>query len=190
MSCQKTWFSSWSSSRSRKLARPNGSGTICWCLAVQGDLVWWCKGTCWFPFKPINCVWPVFQITASPSALSRQLWGRTGNFFKTFLQFYVYDLRFKAAGLTTYLIEFWTLVWRVAPPRLMYGVKAPLRIWGNDSIRICGNWIGIYSDSCMSHRVTKWEWVSYNMTVWILAWNDINFSMAAGLIRLHMPGVK
>ena len=51
----------------------------------------------------------VFQITASPSAWSRQLWGRTGNFFKTFLQFYVYDLRFKAAGLTTYLIEFWTL---------------------------------------------------------------------------------
>ena len=30
----------------------------------------------------------------------------------------------------------------------------------------------------------------YNMTVWILAQNDINFSMAAGLIRLHMPGVK
>ena len=31
---------------------------------------------------------------------------------------------------------------------------------------------------------------NYNMTVWILARNDINFSMAAGLIRLHMPGVK
>ena len=30
----------------------------------------------------------------------------------------------------------------------------------------------------------------YNMTVWILARNDITFSMAAGLIRLHMPGVK
>ena len=25
------------------------------------------------------------------------------------------------------------------------------------------------------------------MTVWSLARNDINFSMAAGLIRLHMP---
>ena len=31
-------------------------------------------------------------------------------FFETFLQFYVYDLRFKAAGLTTFLIEFWTLI--------------------------------------------------------------------------------
>ena len=31
---------------------------------------------------------------------------------------------------------------------------------------------------------------NYNMTVWILARKDINFSMAAGLIRLHMPGVK
>ena len=32
--------------------------------------------------------------------------------------------------------------------------------------------------------------INYNMTVWILARNDINLSMAAGLIRLHMPGVK
>ena len=30
------------------------------------------------------------------------------------------------------------------------------------------------------------DW-DYNMTVWIVAWNDI---MTAGLIRLHMPGVK
>ena len=48
----------------------------------------------------------VFQITASTSARSRQLWRRTGNFFKTFLQFYVYDLRFKAAGLTSFLLSF------------------------------------------------------------------------------------
>ena len=56
-------------------------------------------------------VYTVFQITASLSTRSRQLWRRTGNFFKTFLQFYVYDLRFKAAGLTTFLVEFWTLVY-------------------------------------------------------------------------------
>ena len=31
---------------------------------------------------------------------------------------------------------------------------------------------------------------NYNMTVWILARKEINFPMAAGLIRLHMPGVK
>ena len=30
----------------------------------------------------------------------------------------------------------------------------------------------------------------YNMTVWILAANYISFTIAAGLIRLHMPGVK
>ena len=30
----------------------------------------------------------------------------------------------------------------------------------------------------------------YNMTVWILAGNDINFTIAAGLVRLHMPGGK
>ena len=51
----------------------------------------------------------VFQITASPSARSRQLWSRTVKFGKTYLQFYVYGLRFNTAGLTTLLIEFWTL---------------------------------------------------------------------------------
>ena len=37
-------------------------------------------------------------------------WGGLGIVFETFLQFYVYDLRFNAAGLTTLLIEFWTLL--------------------------------------------------------------------------------
>ena len=30
----------------------------------------------------------------------------------------------------------------------------------------------------------------YNMIVWILAGNYISFTIAAGLIRLHMPCVK
>ena len=34
----------------------------------------------------------------------RQLWTRTGNFLLTFLQFYAYDLRFKAWGPTTFYI--------------------------------------------------------------------------------------
>ena len=34
------------------------------------------------------------------------------------------------------------------------------------------------------------EGTNYNMTVWILAGNYISFTIAAGLIRLHMPGVK
>ena len=33
-------------------------------------------------------------------------------------------------------------------------------------------------------------YIKINMTVWILARKEINFSMAAGLIRLHIPGVK
>ena len=31
---------------------------------------------------------------------------------------------------------------------------------------------------------------NYNMTVWLLAVNYISFTIATGLIRLHMPGVK
>ena len=69
------------------------------CLYQDGRLSRW------------SCPWSVFQITASPSARSRQLWRRTGNFLEDFLQFYVYDLRFKAEGLTTFLTEFWTLPW-------------------------------------------------------------------------------
>ena len=30
----------------------------------------------------------------------------------------------------------------------------------------------------------------YNRTVWIWAGNYISFTIASGLIRLHMPGVK
>ena len=35
-----------------------------------------------------------------------------------------------------------------------------------------------------------WLILDYNMTVWILAGNYTSFTLAAGLIRLHMPGVK
>ena len=35
-----------------------------------------------------------------------------------------------------------------------------------------------------------WYICNYNMTVWIWAGNYISFTIAAGLIRLHMPGVK
>ena len=32
--------------------------------------------------------------------------------------------------------------------------------------------------------------IYYNMTVWIWAGNYISFTIAVGLIRLHMPSVK
>ena len=32
--------------------------------------------------------------------------------------------------------------------------------------------------------------LNYNMTVWILVGNYISVTIAAGSIRLHMPGVK
>ena len=79
-------------------------------LFWPGDAIW--RNKSWSTLVQVMawCLTAVFQITASPSARSRQLWRRTGNFFKTFLQFYVYDLRFNAAGLTILLIEFWTLL--------------------------------------------------------------------------------
>ena len=41
------------------------------------------------------------------------------------------------------------------------------------------------------YTVNTWNMVTYyNMTVWILAGNYISFTIAAVLIRLHMPGVK
>ena len=56
---------------------------------------------------------------------------------------------------------------------------------GNYEVIIC------QLDRCQCHSVDVNLLTGYyNMTVWILARNDINLSMAAGLIRLHMPGVK
>ena len=47
-------------------------------------------------------------------------------------------------------------------------------------------------DLVSGHWSDSWVIIieGYNMTVWILAGNYISFTIAAGLIRLHMPGVK
>ena len=39
-------------------------------------------------------------------------------------------------------------------------------------------------------HIILWVMDYYNMIVWILAGNYISFTIAAGLIRLHLPGVK
>ena len=51
----------------------------------------------------------MLEIPTGPSVRGRQLWRRTGNFLLIFLWFYVYDLRFKTWGPTTFLTEFPTL---------------------------------------------------------------------------------
>ena len=53
-------------------------------------------------------------------------------------------------------------------------------------------WSKDYPESPLTKIMSKDTWiaVNYNMTVWILAGNYISFTIAAGLIRLHMPGVK
>ena len=60
------------------------------------------QGTCW----------AVLEIPTGPPVQDRQLWTRTRNFLLIFLQFYAYDLRFKAWGPTTFLTEFQTLLLR------------------------------------------------------------------------------
>ena len=51
----------------------------------------------------------VLEIPTGPPVRGRQLWRRTGNFLLIFLQYYVYDLRFKPWGPITFLTEFQTL---------------------------------------------------------------------------------
>ena len=48
-------------------------------------------------------------VSESLPVRGRQLWRRTGNFLLIFLQFYVYDFRFKVWGPKTFLAEFQTL---------------------------------------------------------------------------------
>ena len=52
---------------------------------------------------------PVLEIPTGPPVRGRQLWRRTGNFLLFFLQFDVYDFKFKPRGPTTFLTEFQTL---------------------------------------------------------------------------------
>ena len=87
-----------------------------------------------YPQRPITTLWPasskmlrtsrgspppnsgtlslhtVLEIPTGPPVRGRQLWRRTGNFSLIFLWFYVYDLRFKTWGPTTFLTEFPTLI--------------------------------------------------------------------------------
>ena len=53
----------------------------------------------------------------------------------------------------------------------------------------CG-WLSVLSNLRHVWRRGTRNILHYNMIVCILARNDYNFSMAAGLIRVHMPGVK
>ena len=86
-----------------------------------------------------------------------------------------------------------------------YGTTMPLK-WQMKSCAIQGHlefkntFISPQARFC-DHMGNKDSWsmypshkksvaVYYNMTVWILAGNYISFTIAAGLIRLHMPGVK
>ena len=48
----------------------------------------------------------VLEIPTGLPVRGRQLWRRTGIFFLIFIQFYVYDLRFKAWGPTTSWLSF------------------------------------------------------------------------------------
>ena len=58
-------------------------------------------------------------------------------------------------------------------------------LWPSDAIWQQEIWVNIGSGNGLLPDGTK-----YNMTVWIWTGNYISFTIAAGLIRLHMPGVK
>ena len=64
----------------------------------------------WRPLHHKHVLHPVLEIPTGPPVRGRQLWRRTENFLLIFLQFCVYDLRFKAWGPTTFFTEFQTLV--------------------------------------------------------------------------------
>ena len=44
--------------------------------------------------------------------------------------------------------------------------------------------------SLNTNKLIKGYVIDYNMTAMILAGNEINFAIAAGLIKLHMPDGK
>ena len=75
-------------------------------------------------------------------------------------------------------------------------------MWRQDMETLCAFSVSMWEEFA-DHRWIPLQWagtadfdiisvviINYNMTVWILAGNYISFTIAAGLIRLHMPGVK
>ena len=72
----------------------------------------------------------VLEIPTGPPVRGRQLW-RTGNFLLIFLQFYVYNLRFKAWGPRTFLTEFQTLIGGLANDCRWLCTKTTLRSTGH-----------------------------------------------------------
>ena len=126
----------------------------------------------------------MFQNIASPSARSRQLWRRTGNFFKTFLQFYVDDFRFKAAGLTTFSDEFWTLTVYLTKktPNLVAKILATKFGFVPDWLWVSVVWYMSYSDWLVKSRIcssyTSWASPDKNTALaWraymLLAWENL-----------------
>ena len=59
-----------------------------------------------------------------PNYCQSEAGGWPGTFKENFLQFYVYDLKFKAGGLTTFLTEFWTL-----PQSLQWHIYSIILYW-------------------------------------------------------------
>ena len=85
-------------------------------LAVRRLTAWWIEAQCW----------TVLEIPRGPPVQGQQLCRRTRNFLLIFLQFYVYNLRFKAWGPTTFSTEFQTLV-------LNYHQWSPMTLLKNTS---------------------------------------------------------
>ena len=129
----------------------------------------------------------VLEIPTGPSVRGRQLWRRTGNFLLFFLQFYVYDLRFKAWGPATFLLSFkhWLLclfgntmhvIWSyhnrksTAHVNLTYGdnlllyvlchLVQPLRITGRSGNKFAVVWTSNIMVTWINDRVPEWlqEW--------------------------------
>ena len=94
----------------------------------------------------------VLEIPTGPPAQGRQLWRRTGNFLLIFIQFNVYDLRFKPWGPTTFWLSFqhcilWIHILYVNPPSYSYD-RAFFKIWPSKSkVKVIaqGHIIGITS---------------------------------------------
>ena len=81
--------------------------TQCFYLSLKGHIKS-CLSTASFiiirPFWGLSL--SVLEIPTGPPVQGWQLWRRTGTFLLIFLQFYVYDMRFKAWGPTTFLQSF------------------------------------------------------------------------------------
>ena len=142
----------------------------------RNHIPWWCH-----EMETFSMLLASVRNSHRSASLRPTIWRRTGKFWLIFLQFYVYDLRFKAWGPTTFLTEFQTLLLALCEgnPLVTGGFpsKRPMTL----SFDI---FFDVYLNKLLNKQLKGWlikmPWCSFDVYVLLLM----------DLTIVHVPDIK